>query len=112
MFSRGRDGGIDLRYLHPTDGSLVVQCKHLLQSGWPTLKSQLKNTELAKVEALSPQRCVVVTSVPMNPHRKEQIFAIFSGFMESQADVNRQRNPGRLVRRPSGYRFAPSIPRA
>ena len=80
-------GGIDLRHLYSADHSLVVQCKHWLRSGWSSLKSQLVNTEAEKVRTLSPDRYLIATSVPMTPDRKAEVYALFSDFMASPADV-------------------------
>ena len=36
-FTSGRDGGIDFRYSRDASGSLVVQCKHYVESGYESL---------------------------------------------------------------------------
>jgi hypothetical protein len=87
VFARGPDEGIDLRHIASDGSLLVVQCKHWARSGWNKLRSNLKGEELSKVRKINPRRYVVVTSVPMTPPRKREIYGIFEQFMESENDV-------------------------
>jgi len=80
-FREGRDAGIDLRYssvrgvgrnifsLSELDTStksakLIVQCKRY--SNFASLKSELKNNELAKIVKLKPDRYILTTSVSLS----------------------------------------------
>jgi len=105
-FTPGRDRGIDLRFMASEDRAVVVQCKHWLKSGWSSLLSHVRREEAAKVAELQPEHYYFVTSVPMTPGRKDEIYGIFSEFMESPADVV---GPEDLN---SWLRFNPDIERA
>jgi hypothetical protein len=62
-FRTGRDRGIDLRYARVDLGTTIVQCKHFVGSGLRKLISHLRSTEKPKIQALCPNRYVLVTSV-------------------------------------------------
>lgn len=101
-FSEGRDQGIDLRYA-PTKGTrtgvfnlatmstqreppkLIVQCKRY--SVFSDLKSTLKNSELAKIQKLNPNRYILTTSVPLSPQQSEEIKTLLSPFVQSTGDI-------------------------
>src|SRR5204863_3689121 len=86
-FSEGRDKGIDLRYSSPKDDhritfdalmqpkgappQLIVQCKRY--STYASLKSELKNKELAKIRQLQPARYILTTSVSLSPMQVDEL---------------------------------------
>jgi hypothetical protein len=76
-FKSGRDQGIDLRYAPSKDNSLIVQCKHYVESGTTRLLYDLEKYESPKVKKLSPKRYIVATSAGLNPSDKEKILQIF-----------------------------------
>ena len=97
-FATGRDRGIDLRHLAPAGGNTIVQVKHYVASGYATLRSHLRRKELPKIEALSPDRYVLVTSVGLSPDRKQELAADLSPFVQSAADVFGQDDVNALLR--------------
>lgn len=86
-FKSGRDKGIDFRYSTDEDNKIVVQVKHYFKSGYSSLKSHLKKTELPKVKSLNPKRYIIATSVELNPMEVEEIKEIFDGYIHSLSDI-------------------------
>ena len=101
-FREGRDKGIDLRYssvrgaernifsLSELDTStksskLIVQCKRY--SNFASLKSELKNNELAKIVKLKPDRYILTTSVSLSPQQSDELMLILSPFVISTGDI-------------------------
>ncbi|MFF1530382.1 restriction endonuclease [Cellulomonas sp. NPDC058312] len=78
-FTKGRDGGVDLRLLKPETGQidLVVQCKHYLATGYSGLKSRVKN-EADTAATVGASRYVLATTVSMTPKRKAELAAILA----------------------------------
>jgi hypothetical protein len=86
-FTTGRDVGIDFRHAPAADDSLIVQCKHYARSGFARLLRDLSKNELPRVQALAPDRYVLVTSVSMTPDRKAAVRAALDPFIREDADV-------------------------
>lgn len=86
-FKSGRDRGIDLRYAAIQKQSIIIQCKHWVGSTVTKLNHELRTSEAPKVEALKPDRYVLVTSLPLNPAGKEKIKATFHPFVLSTDDI-------------------------
>jgi len=86
-FKTGADQGIDLRHAQAEGGTTIIQCKHYLKSGFNNLHSILKNDELKKIERLSPERYVLVTSVPLSPQQKKKILTDLAPFVKSPNDI-------------------------
>ena len=86
-FKAGRDDGIDLRYARSAKQNIIVQCKHYANSSIAKLLSHLNGIELAKVRRLCPNRYVIVTSLPLNPHDKDTILRTMTPFIKSPADI-------------------------
>jgi hypothetical protein len=86
-FATGRDRGIDLRHACTDDGMTIVQCKHWAKSGFQKLLHELQTKELPKIEALSPERYVLATSVRMTPDRKTKLIDALAPFIRGPADV-------------------------
>ncbi len=102
-FSEGRDKGIDLRYAPgrgiagrtafnqallgmPRDlPEIIVQCKRY--SSFASLKSELKNKELAKISKLNPARYILTTSVSLSPPQTEDLKVLLSPFVQSTGDI-------------------------
>ncbi len=90
MFAPGPDEGIDIRYAGPVDGescTLVAQCKRWAEDDYTGLLSQLKRIELSKIRKLAPKRYILMTSVKLTPHRKEEIIEALHPWIKSSADV-------------------------
>lgn len=86
-FSKGADGGIDLRCCKPKKSSavpLIIQCKHC--KDWKILQQELKK-EIPKVAALKPGRYIVATSLPLSPARKNEIQTLFAPWIRNPADI-------------------------
>lgn len=86
-FTSGTDGGIDLRHVSHADSQTIVQCKHFQESGFTKLLTHLLNVELPKVVKLNPGRYVLVTSVGLTPHRKDQILAAMAPYVKTTDDI-------------------------
>ena len=108
-FARGRDKGIDLRYLAPappfslgranTRPDIVVQCKHYARTGFSGLKSKLNRQEKAKVEKLAPKRYILATSVDLTPDNKSDIRSLFGTRIISDSDILGASDLGLLLTR-------------
>jgi hypothetical protein len=101
-FGEGRDKGIDLRYA-PGRGAgrtayglvvlgiplnapeLIAQCKRY--SAFASLKSELKNKELAKIRKLNPSRYILTTSVSLSPQQADELKTLLSPFVRSTGDI-------------------------
>jgi hypothetical protein len=114
-FARGRDRGIDLRYLAPPDPArplfspgtpqppeIVVQCKHYAKTGYAGLKSKLQTKEKKKVASLSPRRYILVTSVDLTPANKTELRGILSPYVLTESDVYGASDIDALLKRHSG----------
>ena len=86
-FKPGKDLGIDFRFTIDKDKTLVVQCKHYVESGFNTLLNDLVSKELNKITALNPSRYIVTTSVALNPVQKDAITKALSPYVRSPNDV-------------------------
>ena len=85
-FPPGKDGGVDLRCSRELSGTIIVQCKHFLGSGYPALIRSLK-TEEPKVQRLKPARYIIATTVPLTSHNKEQIMRMFQPYIQNPQDI-------------------------
>ncbi len=88
-FKRGRDQGIDLRYISPVQSKdkIIIQAKHWRKSGLKQLINKLRKEELPKVIKLSPSRYILTTSVELSPSDKDTILNIFKPFIRFPADI-------------------------
>jgi hypothetical protein len=86
-FKTGQDRGIDFRYSSDNANTIVVQCKHYVESGFKNLKNILKAKELIKIHELKPKRYIIATSVPLNPSEKDEIVSILAPYILSANDV-------------------------
>lgn len=100
-YERGRDFGIDCRYLGPvpvyhrpvrpgtsiepkkSSNQLIVQCKHYRQSGYSKLFSDMKNKELPKIKKLNSEKYVLATSVGITPEREAALIELLAPFCGS-----------------------------
>lgn len=84
-FQKGRDGGIDITD-NPIKKNVIIQAKHYINSGYSNLLSALK-AEVEKVKKLQPKRYYVCCAVKLTAGNKEQIYNLFSEYMESANNV-------------------------
>lgn len=96
-FKSGKDKGIDARLLTNHNKKTIIQCKHYLKSGIKALLSKLKNEEVLKVRKLSPDRYIFVTSLPLSPTNKEDIYDIFKPYIRSEKDIYGQEDLNNLL---------------
>ncbi len=104
-FPRGRDGGVDLRVLGPTDGplgllpgdELVVQCKHRPHGTLAGLRSDLR-AEAAKPIVDQATRYVLVTSARLTRNNKKEVVDLFQHRI-SERDVLARDDVDALLRR-------------
>lgn len=88
VFTRGADGGVDLRYLAPDQGvQSIVQCKHWAGAGLGKLISHYKQTEAEKVRALMPDRYLIATSARMTPAAKATLHALLKPYLRTTGDI-------------------------
>lgn len=86
-FRVGKDKGVDGRFFATPGRETVVQCKHWARSGVSALIKYLEEVEQPKLNRLNPARYVLVTSLELSRHNKEQIAKIFAPWLKSPADV-------------------------
>jgi hypothetical protein len=97
-FKVGKDKGIDLRYSTNTnENEIIVQVKHYLKSGYVQLLSVLKNKERPKIEELSPNRYILVTSLGLSPIDKEKIKAVLLPYIHSTNDIYGREDLNNLI---------------
>lgn len=102
-FREGKDKGIDLRFSpvvesekqsgfnlaqlgsHGRPPDLIVQCKRY--SSFSSLKSELKNNELTKINKLNPGRYILTTSVSLSPQQVDELVDILSPYIKTSGDV-------------------------
>ena len=90
LFTQGPDGGIDIRCLGtPGDGegTMIAQCKRWDERAYKDLLSHLKRDELPKVKKLAPDRYILMTSVGLTPHRKQEIVKALEPWVHTEDDV-------------------------
>ncbi|MDG4721799.1 MULTISPECIES: restriction endonuclease [Thalassospira] len=86
-FKAGRDSGIDGRFYTTNDKTVIIQSKHWLKSGLPALTKHLKKTELPKINKISPDRYILVTSLGLTPQNKEHLQNLLSPYILSSKDI-------------------------
>ena len=87
-FKTGKDKGIDLRYsTNNSENEIIVQVKHYLKSGFNQLFNVLKTKEKPKVDALAPQRYILVTSLGLSPSDKEKLKSILNPHVKNTNDI-------------------------
>lgn len=85
VFSRGKDGGIDITD-DPTSNTIVAQAKHYIGSTQNDLITALKR-EIPKVTKLSPKQYYVFTSRTVSAANIEKIYNMFSDYMKSSENI-------------------------
>jgi len=99
-FKEGKDGGIDLLYSTPiNDFKIVVQIKHYLKSTFSKLKNDLVKNEKSKVDRISPEAYIFVTSQELSVANKIDIKEIFSPHIKSLEDIYGKEDLNALIRK-------------
>lgn len=84
-FQKGRDGGIDITD-NPSTKSIIIQVKHYINSKYSDLIVSLRK-EIGKVKELNPQKYYVCCAVKLTAKNKQEIYKLFSEYMESANNV-------------------------
>ena len=90
LFAPGPDGGIDIRYLGEVEDevrTIVAQCKRWDENSFDNLLRHLSRVELPKIQELSPNRYIVMTSVRLTPGRKDRIVEALNPWVRTPSDV-------------------------
>jgi hypothetical protein len=87
VFTRGADGGIDLRHLADDGGSTIIQCKHWMHSGSAALLRQIQRTERPKIAVLKPQRYILLTSASLTVAMKAKLQDVLSPYVRRPGDI-------------------------
>ncbi|MCT4574883.1 MAG: restriction endonuclease [Alphaproteobacteria bacterium] len=85
IFSKGRDGGIDLRHSYK-NGDLIIQCKHYPNSTFSDLKTSMAKEKL-KMDKLKCKKYILITSLKLTPDRKKKIKEICEPYIKSTGDI-------------------------
>lgn len=101
IFARGADGGIDLRCLVPTDGTVVIQCKHWAKSDRSTFVRNMTTKEVVKVKRLNPRRYIIATSVDLTVAAKDALAAAFQPYLATRDIFGLQEIFAELRKRPN-----------
>lgn len=97
-FKDGKDKGIDFLYDsigHRFDH--VGQVKHYYRTGFAGLLKALRETEVAKVKKLKPNRYILATSVDLSVSETEEISKTFKPFIKSLNDIYGKKNLNMLL---------------
>ena len=86
-FKPGKDSGIDGRFFTKENGAVIIQCKHYVKSGFKQLLSKMKRDEIKKVALISPERYILITSVPLSPNNKNKLKEVMSPYINSDTDI-------------------------
>jgi hypothetical protein len=100
-FREGKDRGIDLRYAPSTlpnsgglqysplvpkpKSKLIVQCKRY--TSFSSLKSELRKSELPKIQLLNPERYILTTSASLSPQQADEVKELLDPFVTSTGDI-------------------------
>jgi hypothetical protein len=87
-FKPGKDGGIDLRNTRVLAGTAtaIVQCKRYAPHKFAELLRGIKK-EKKKLDAIKPQRYVLVTSVSLSPPNKDALVLALTPWCKSAGDI-------------------------
>lgn len=96
-FKPGKDGGVDARYFSEKNQEIILQCKHYIGTGYKGLIRKLKYEEIKKVAALSPERYIFVTSLPLSRQNKKEIREIFKPYIVRDDDIIGQEDLNQIL---------------
>jgi hypothetical protein len=89
-FAPGRDRGIDLRgwQVGPRDKYVIVQCKHMVGSNYPALRSAV-TAERKKLDKLKfkPSRYILATTKSLTADNIDELYDITAPYCISTADI-------------------------
>jgi len=85
-FTSGKDQGIDFRGFLGEE-NCIIQCKHYAKTGFKGLYSAIKKKELPKIKILSPQRYLLITSVPLTTKQKADLYHLIQPYIKDPKDI-------------------------
>ena len=85
VFSRGKDGGVDLTD-DVVDKNTVVQVKHYINSTFASLKGSMKK-EIEKIKKIKPKKYYICCGKELTCENIKELYEIFSDFMESDKNI-------------------------
>jgi len=87
-FKSGRDQGVDLRFTKKPliTGTAIIQCKRFRPDRFNVLLETMR-AEALKVAHFKPAQYILITSVPLSPHNKEQLLAAMAPWCKSTQDI-------------------------
>lgn len=86
-FKPGKDSWIDWKFYWDKGGTIIIQAKHYIKSGIQHLISTLRDKEFCKAKQLSPQRYILMTSVPLSPLNKAHIIDVMPWIIQRDDDI-------------------------
>ena len=86
-FKSGKDFGVDGRFFSNNNKEIILQVKHYLKSGFSSLISTIKNKEVEKVNKISPERYIFITSLALSRKNKQQIKELFTPYILREDDI-------------------------
>jgi hypothetical protein len=84
-FGAGKDGGVDLRCVMPSQ-KVVVQCKHYAGSSFADLRAAARR-EVAKMQKEKPDRYLFVTSQALSRTQKDTLVLDLAPWVSNPADI-------------------------
>jgi hypothetical protein len=84
-FPEGPDDGMDGRHAL-ADGTIILQAKHYLRSGFTALKSKMAK-ERSSIDRLQPKRYILVTSAALTPKNKGVLGEIIGPTLQTPGDI-------------------------
>ncbi|MEK3864624.1 restriction endonuclease [Paenibacillus sp. FSL H7-0716] len=85
LFSKGRDGGIDLTDNTNTH-NIIVQVKHYIGSKFPSLRTSLKK-EIEKVHKWKPTQYYICCGMELTDRNISELYDMFSDFMKTDENI-------------------------
>ena len=87
IFKKGRDLGIDGRFLSCHEEMCIIQAKHRPEAKVSALVSEINKKEVKKAQKLGADRYIYFTSASLNPADKDKIMDAFKGHIKSTKDI-------------------------
>lgn len=86
-FKPGRDGGVDGRYFKSKGNEWILQCKHWISTPLEKLVKHIEDSEILKVQKLSPSKYFLAVSHPLSRNDKNILMQKLSPFVLSPDDI-------------------------
>lgn len=86
-FKPGKDSWIDWKFYWNKEEAIIIQAKHYIKSGIQHLISTLRDKEFYKAKQLSPQRYILMTSLPLSPKNKADIMNVMPWIIKKDDDI-------------------------